>query len=171
MGKAWLAVAATLISAPAAQAGVHPAEVEARLAFLVHDWTIEGMEGAYRETCEWYHERSFVVCNTTETEDGKVLRSVSILGWSAQSRAYTYHHYSSTGRSRSEVGYPTPEGGMVFLGERQSAAGATQYRSVLRPRSPGPGFHFAQTRSVNGGPWEPSADFQYVPYGTRPTRR
>ena len=171
MHRAWLSVVATLIVAPAAQASVHPPEVEARLAAIVHDWTIKGMEGAYRETCEWYHDRSFVVCNTTETEKGKTFRSVSILGWSDQRQTYTYHHYGSTGRSRSEVGYPTPEGGIVFLGERQSAAGATQYRSVLRPRLPGPGFEFSQTRSVNGGAWEPSANFHYVPYRSSASQR
>ena len=47
-----LAFAVLLFAAaqPAA-AGVHPPEVEARLAAAVGDWTIEGMEKTYRETC------------------------------------------------------------------------------------------------------------------------
>lgn len=49
-------------------AGVHPADVEQRLSFVVNDWPIEGAEATYRENCEWYADRSFVVCNTVNVE-------------------------------------------------------------------------------------------------------
>ena len=84
-------------------AGVHPQEVEQRLSFIVGDWTIEGAEATYRENCEWYAERSFVVCNTVDRENGQPVHSVSIIGWSAATRNYTYHHYNQSGRSRSET--------------------------------------------------------------------
>ena len=58
-----LVLATLVLVFPASiSAGVHPPEVEERLAFLVEDWTIAGAEGTYRETCEWYAEWSFVVC-------------------------------------------------------------------------------------------------------------
>jgi hypothetical protein len=73
---------ATLMLQPAPTPGAHPPEVEQRLAFLVNDWTIEGSEAGYRETCRWYHQRSFVVCETVDRTQGAPAHSVSILGWS-----------------------------------------------------------------------------------------
>ena len=97
-------VAALILASPnVVLAGAHPPEVERRLSFLVNDWTIEGAEATYRENCEWYAERSFVVCNTEDRESGKPVYSVSILGWSAAAQNYTYHHYAQSGRSRSET--------------------------------------------------------------------
>jgi hypothetical protein len=159
-----LAGAAMLAAAPAV-AGVHPPDVEARLAMFVNNWTIEGMEGAYREDCAWFHDRSFVVCNTTEVEDGKTFHSVSVLGWSSRTKTYTYLHYSNTGGSRTETGYPTENGGVVFLGERQTSQGFSQFRSVITPRTDG--MMFEQTRSVNGGDWKPTVTFKYM---VRPNR-
>lgn len=48
---------ASLVSVPATTppTGVHPPEVEQQLSFLVEDWTIEGYEDKYRETCSWWH--------------------------------------------------------------------------------------------------------------------
>ncbi|HEY0648548.1 hypothetical protein [Phenylobacterium sp.] len=155
---------AILAGGPAA-AGVHPPEVEARLALFAQNWTIEGMEGAFREDCEWYHDRSFVVCHATEVEDGKTFHSVSVLGFSSRARTYTYLHYSSTGGSRTETGYPTETGGLVFLGERQTAQGFAQTRSVITPNAAGPGFLFEQTRALNGGEWKPTVKFKYVTRG------
>lgn len=66
-----------------APAAVHPPEVERQLAFLVADWTIEGYEKNYRETCSWYADRNFVVCETLNQTEASPQRSVSILGWSA----------------------------------------------------------------------------------------
>ena len=159
-----LAVVCVMTAAPAV-AGVHPPEVEQRLSIAVGDWTIEGMEGAYRETCDWYPGRSFVVCNTVEREKGQESRSVSILGWSAQDRTYTYHHYGDSGRSRSERGFPSEAGGLVYLGERNGPDGLTQTRSTLDPLPGGAkGAMFRQERSINGGAWKQSVTLKYVPY-------
>lgn len=83
----------------AASTGVHPPHVEQRLSFLVNDWTIDGAEATYRENCEWYSERSFVVCNSEDRESGKPVRSVSILGWSAASQEL---HLSSLRTERAK---------------------------------------------------------------------
>lgn len=154
-----------MLASGSAIAGVHPPDVEARLALFVNNWTIEGLESAYREDCAWYHDRSFVVCNTTEVEDGKTMHSVSVLGWSSRSKTYSYLHYSSTGGSRTETGYPLENGGVVFLGERQTTQGFSQTRSEITPVAGGggPGFHFRQTRAVNGGEWKPTVTFRYLP--------
>ncbi len=136
----------------AAIAGVHPSEVEQRLSFLVDDWTIEGAEATYRENCEWYAERSFVVCNSQDGESGKRMQSVSIFGWSAATQNYTYHHYGQNGRSRSETCFADEQGGLTCLGERRDGAKLIESRSHIWPVASGAAFR--NERSENGGLWK-----------------
>lgn len=147
--------------ASTANAGVHPPEVEQRLAFLVNDWSIAGSEATYRETCEWYADRSFVVCNSEDRESGKQVRSVSILGWSAATQNYTYHHYAQNGRSRSETCFASSHGGLTCLGQRRDGPKLIESRSHIWPLSGGAAFR--NERSENGGPWKNTVALKYVP--------
>jgi len=146
--------------AAAAPSGVHPIEVEQQLTFLVNDWTIEGYEGKYRETCDWWGSRSFVVCESLDETEGTPMKSVSILGWSASSMNYTYHHYAQDGRSRSETCFPNAQGGLTCLGERRTEAGIVQSRSHIWPE--GGAALFRSERSQNGGPWTEAVRLKYV---------
>jgi hypothetical protein len=145
----------------AASAGVHPSEVEERLSFLVNDWTIEGAEATYREHCEWYAERSFVVCNTVDREGGASVHSVSIVGWSAATQNYTYHHYAQNGRSRSETCFANEQGGLTCLAQRRDGAKLIESRSHIWPVEGGAAFR--NERSENGGPWKEAISLKYVP--------
>ena len=147
------------VAAPCA-ASVHPPEVEARLASMVGDWTVEGMEDVYRETCTWYGDRSFVVCDMTDTSDDTA--SVSVIGYSQADGHYTYQHYSKAGSSRNEIAFPFGERGLVFTAERKGANGVSRFSSHFEPLADGRA-HFRQVRSLNGGPWTESADLYYVP--------
>ena len=152
----------TLLAASAAsQAGVHPPELEGQLAFLVNDWTIEGHESKYRETCTWYEARSFVVCDTLDKTESTPARSVSILGWSAATKNYTYHHYAQDGRSRSETCFANDLKGLTCLGERRTDTGIVQSRSYIWPVAGGAAFR--NERSTNGGPWSETVRLKYVP--------
>jgi hypothetical protein len=156
-------LAALLIAgcSSAAAAGVHPADVEQRLSFLVNDWTIEGAEATYRENCEWYADRSFVVCNTVDREGGTPAQSVSILGWSAGSQNYTYHHYGQNGRSRSETCFANELGGLTCLAERRDGPKLIESRSHIWPVQGGAAFR--NERSENGGSWKETVRLKYVP--------
>ena len=142
-------------------AGVHPPDVEERLAFLVEDWTIAGAEGTYRETCEWYAERSFVVCNSEDRETGTPVRSVSIFGWSAVTQNYTYHHYAQNGRSRSETCFANELRGLTCPGQRREGPKLVESRSHIWPAKGGAEFRIE--RSENGGPWQETVSLKYVP--------
>lgn len=152
---------AGLTSAAVGQAGVHPTEVEQRLSFLVNDWTIEGAEATYREHCEWYAERSFVVCNTVDREDGTPVQSVSILGWSALTQNYTYHHYGQNGRSRSETCFASAQKGLTCLYQRRDGPKLIESRSHIWPVQGGAAFR--NERSENGGEWKATVRLKYVP--------
>ncbi len=161
--KGLLCAGAVMIAATlngAAQAQVHDTDIEARLSHIVGDWTIEGQERTYRERCAWYEQRAFVVCDSEDATDGS--RSVSILGYSRASGRFTYHNYSSRGTSRSETGFPHGELGIVYTDVRTVATGEARTQTTLTPRSDGR-LNFRLERSINGGPWEVVADFDYVP--------
>lgn len=154
-----LVLASIATAEQGASSGVHPAEIEARLAPLVGDWTIPGQEASYRETCEWYRNRSFVVCTSTDSTDNSV--SQSILGYSAIEGRFTYHNYGSTGTSNSRFGYPLGENGIVYTLERRSSAGHIRATTFVMPQADGR-VHFREERSINGGPWNEVANFHYV---------
>jgi hypothetical protein len=153
-----------LAAAPlAASAHVHPPDIEARLAAVVGDWTIEGQEATYRERCEWYRNRAFVVCATEDKRDNAF--SQSILGYSKARQRFTYHNYSASGSSRSEFGFPHGARGIVYTDERQTTAGLARVTVRLEPQPDGR-LRFIEERSVDGRPWERTADFLYVPRKT-----
>ena len=146
--------------AATAPIGVHPIDVEQQLAFLVNDWTIEGYEEKYRETCTWWHNRSFVICESLDETEGSPNHSVSIFGWSASTKTYTYHHYAQDGRSRSETCFPNEQRGLTCLGERRTEAGIIQSRSHIWPEAGSAPFR--SERSQNGGPWTETIRLKYV---------
>jgi hypothetical protein len=144
-----------------AAVGAHPAEVEQRLSFLVNDWTIEGAEATYRENCEWYADRSFVVCNSEDRDGGTPVRSVSIFGWSAATQNYTYHHYAQNGRSRSEICFANERGGLTCLGQRRDGRKLIESRSHIWPVQGGAAFR--NERAENGAAWKEVVSLKYVP--------
>lgn len=149
----------SLAAAQAASAGVHAAEIEARLAPLVGDWTIPGREASDRETCEWYRNRSFVVCPSTDRSDNSM--SQNVLGFSAIEGRFTDHNYGSAGKSNSRFGYSLGENGLVYTLERRCSAGHVRATTYVMPQADGR-VHFREERSVSGGPWIETANFRYV---------
>jgi len=156
------AVHALAIALQPPAASVHPPEVEARLAAIVGDWTIAGQEANFRETCDWFRGRSFVICVSSDSSDGSM--SQSILGYSATEGRFTYYNFASGGSSNARVGYPHGENGIAYTLERRTAAGVVRATTVLTPQPDGR-FHFREERSVNGGPWTEAASFYYVRRG------
>lgn len=155
-------VAALILASPnVVLAGAHPPEVERRLSFLVNDWTIEGAEATYRENCEWYAERSFVVCNTEDRESGEPVYRVSIFGWSVATQNFTYHHYAQNGRGRTETCFANESGGLICLSQRRDGAKLIESRSYTVPLDGGAAFR--AERSENGGPWTETVNLKYVP--------
>jgi hypothetical protein len=154
------ALCAAAFASFAALAGVHPPDVEARLAALVGDWTLAGQEKTYRETCEWFADRAFVVCRASDARDGS--SSVSVLGYSKADEAFTYLNYGSRGGSRMETGFPSGTRGITYVHERRRAGSILRSTTTLTPLDDGR-LHFRQELSRNGGPWEESANFHYVP--------
>ena len=155
-----LIICALMLVTSPATAGVHTPDVETRLSALIGDWTIAGQEQTYREKCDWFGDRAFVVCTTTDRSDGS--QSQSVLGYSKAEEAYTYYNFGSGGASNARVGFPHGENGIVYTLERRTSTGRVRTTTFLERETDGR-FHFREERSVNGGPWLQAANFYYLP--------
>jgi hypothetical protein len=125
---------------------------------LIGAWTISGQEDSYSEVCEWYHNRSFVVCNSEEKGPQGVSKSVSVLGFSEISGMYTYYSFGSSGGSRTLNGFPKGDE-MLFTGERAIRGDMVRYQVSMKPTTSG--FSFREVRSTNGAPWVVVAQADY----------
>jgi hypothetical protein len=136
-----------------------PEESRARLAMFVGSWTVLGQEDSFSETCGWYHNKSFIVCDSEEKQPRGVLKGVSILGYSELAGTYTYYNYNSTGGSRALIGFANGDE-WRFTGERLVRGDVVRYQVLIRPTNSG--FAFREERSVNGGAWAAGAEVSYI---------
>lgn len=154
------AVAAALTATASASAGVHPAEIENRLAFIVGDWTVAGADAVYSDNCQWFDDKSFVVCDTRDARKGVLHHSIAVLGYSAANQNYTYQQYDNSGGGRNETCFANDKGGLTCLGQHRDGAQLTETRSYIWPNSGGLGI--SQDKSVDAGPWSKVGEVQYV---------
>ena len=142
-----------------AVAQVPPSESRERLEMFVGSWTIPGQENSYSEICEWYHNRSFIVCNTEEKRPQGVSKSVSVLGFSELSGMYTYYSFGSSGGSRFLNGFLRGDE-WLFTGERPVRGDMVRAQVSIKPTTSG--FAFREERSTNGAPWIVAAQVDYI---------
>lgn len=156
----------TVASRAAADEAVASAEVAARekLAFIVGAWTIEGMEDTFNETCEWFHNRSHVVCNSEERSTDGVSRGVSVFSWSPRLGRYLYYHYGSSGAAHA-LDVFIVDRTLRATRERRVSNDLIREQVLMAPRPDG-GFDFLEEVSTNGSPWTESVRLRYV--RTRP---
>jgi hypothetical protein len=141
-------------------ASVHDEAVEKRLAGIVGDWTIEGQAKTFRNKCDWYAGRAFVICNAEDKKTGA--RSQSVFGYSKVRGRFTYQYFDSNGVSFLELGFPVGDEDIVFTDERPTGTGVARVQSTISRDELGE-LRFSQYRSVNGGPWVLSAQIDYAP--------
>ena len=139
--------------------GANSSDARARLNAFVGDWTVAGQEDSYSEICEWYQNRSFVVCNTEEKRAQTVAKSVSVLGFSETSGTYTYYSFGSSGGGRNLTGFLRGDE-WIFTGERAIRGEMVRYQVSIKPTTIG--LAFREERSTNGGPWMVVAEFNYI---------
>ena len=136
-----------------------PAEFRGRLEAFVGSWTVLGQEDTFSEKCEWYHGKSFIVCNSEERKPDGVFKGVSVLGYSELTGTYTYYNYNSTGGSRALIGFAKSDE-WRFTGERLVRGDMVRYEVLIKPTPAG--FAFRENRSVNGSAWALAAEVAYV---------
>jgi hypothetical protein len=152
------AVWAAVLSAPAT-AGAP--QVEQGLAFIVGEWTIAGFEDRYSDSCKWFDDKAFVVCDTMDGRHGKPQHHVAALGWSAARGNYTYLGFGQDGSSRTQDCFANAQKGLTCVDETRGSEGLTQLRTFIWPTPTGLGLR--QERSLNGGSWSDVGQVAYIP--------
>jgi len=130
----------------------------APLEGLVGSWTIEGREGTYLETCDWYHGKRHIVCNTeSRRRDGTTSHGMSILSY-IPDQGYVYTGIGSLGRYETYRGGTYNEGVIQYLD--QSAEGWTRIR--VGPFNDRTRVPFRVHTSKDGASWAPADSFSYI---------
>ena len=157
-----MAAAMALSGRLTAQAAGDPQESAAReqLAFIVGTWTVEGMEETMTERCEWFQNRSHVVCNTEIAAPSGVRKSVSVLSYSARRGRHAYYHYSSSGVV-NEMDAFVADGTLLATAERQVGPDLVREQVRMTPRDDG-SYDFKEETSTNGGPWTTTTSIRYL---------
>jgi hypothetical protein len=130
----------------------------APLEALVGSWTIAGKEGAYLETCDWYHGKRHIICNTeSKRKDGSTSHGMSILSFIPE-HGYVYAGIGSSGRYETYRGGTYKEGVIEYLD--QSAEGQTRIR--VGPFDDRTSVPFNVHTSKDGVQWEAADSFNYI---------
>jgi hypothetical protein len=157
MSKAAMSVLILLV-AVSAVAQESPRE---RLQMLEGEWTLEGREDTFRETCSWFHKRSHMVCNSESRKaDGTFGRGVTVMSWSEEKQRFLYFHYGSSGRTVAHDLF-LRDGVLYGTGERPEGTDLVRFQVRMAPRADG-SFDFVEEESKNAGPWTKSAEVHYV---------
>ena len=131
-----------------------------RLEMLEGDWTIEGKEATFRETCAWFDQRSHIVCNSESRRTSGVKRGVSVLSYSDEKKRFLYYSYGDSGGAAALDVFI--EGGtLIATGEREAGPDLIRTQVQMTRRADG-SFDFREQESKNGGPWTTTADVNYV---------
>lgn len=156
--KLVLALAALLLSCAAVAREEPRHEGYAPLENLVGSWTIPGQERTYLETCDWYHGRRHIVCNTeSRREDGSTEHSMSILGF-VPDQGYVYTGIGSRGRYQTYRGGTYTAGVIEYL--EQAAEGRTRIR--VGPFDDRMRVPFNVHTSKDGVQWDAADSFDYI---------
>jgi hypothetical protein len=149
---ALLIISAALAQEPPRNAGYAPLEG------LVGSWTIAGKEGTYLETCDWYHGKLHILCNTESMrKDGSSSHGMSILSFIPE-HGYVYAGIGSGGR------YETYSGGTFQNGviEYSDTSGGVHTRIRVGPFSDRNIVPFNVHTSADGTKWDQADSFNYV---------
>jgi hypothetical protein len=138
---------------PAPESAPKPVE---QLAFLIGDWTIEGREATFSETCAWFRNRSHVVCQSTTSKSS----GVSVFSYAVEKQRLVYYHYGSSGAA---VAMDVFTDSRSLVGTREvTADGALIREQVWMTPRDADHFVFREQTSKNGGPWQTTTEFVYA---------
>lgn len=128
------------------------------LSFIQGKWTVDGSETTYLETCDWI-EGNHLQCVARSTVD-KSENSISYFTYSAAEKVYIYYGVYGSGASRTLRGIWMGNR-FVFEGHRQTDERLVRWRVTMKPNNGK--IDFREEHSVDNGPWEEKANFQYKP--------
>jgi hypothetical protein len=170
MLKAILTLAAvTSAAAPAAaQAAPKPGPEQQRLGYFVGRWKAEGEIKASpmgpggkmssTDNCEWFEGQFSVVCRSEGQGPGGPMKSVGILGYSAEDKAYTYYGVDNTGMTMSTVPKGTVSGKTWTYTDESTMGGQKVKSRVTLVEESATAYTFRMEIQGPDGKWIPTME-------------
>jgi hypothetical protein len=144
-----------------AQTPRKPGAEEARIAYFVGVWKIEGDVKSFpgwpagrfssTEICEWFTGEFHLVCRSEGTSPMGPVKAESIFSYTPNTRIYTHYRISSLGNGQFEEG--TVSGNAwTWTSENKVNGRVTKGRVTMTEQAPT--TYASKTEfSVDGGPW------------------
>ena len=111
-----------------------------------------------KETCEWFAGGFSVVCHSESTGFMGDVRTLTVLTYDPEEKAYTYYEFNSIGQNDSAKG--TVDGDTwTWNGDWKMGGKLIKNRSTLKMASPD-SVTMTSEVSADGGPWTPLAELK-----------
>ena len=155
------------LSAAAAQEqqAPKPGPEHQKLAFFVGKWKAEGEvkpgpmgpggKMNTTDTCEWFEGHYSVICRSEGTTPMGPSKSIGILGYSTEDRAYTYYGVDNSGMTMSSIPKGTRQGNTWTYND-EGTMGGQKYKSrvIIKELSP-KSYSFKMEMQGPDGKWAP----------------
>jgi hypothetical protein len=160
-----LATAAAQLAAAQASPQQQPGPEHQRLGYFVGRWKAEGEikpgpmgpGGKFTgtDTCEWFEGRFAVICRSEGQGPTGPSKSIGILGYSAEDKAYTYYGVDNTAMTMSSVPKGTVQGKTWTYTDESTMGGQTvKSRVTIEEESP-TAYTFRMEMQGPDGKWAP----------------
>lgn len=133
-----------------------------KLAYFIGTWHMEGdmkaspfgPAGKFSgdETDSWGPGRFFVVGRSNGTTPMGKQSTLSVMGWDAQKKTYTFHEYNSMGMA--DVATGTYENNTWTWSDEMNMGGKNIKGHFIIKEEGADAFSFKWETSTDGGPWE-----------------
>lgn len=140
-----------------------PGPEHQRLGYFVGKWTTEGEakpgpmgpggKFSWTETCEWFEGRFAVVCRSEGKTPMGPGRSLGILSYSPETKAYTYYGVDNLGMTMTSVPRGTVKGDTwTYLDESTMGGKPMKVRVTIQELSP-TAYTFKMEMQGDDGKW------------------
>ncbi len=161
---AFVVVSAAGLQFAAAQAP-KPSPEHARLGYFVGKWNAEGEvkpgpmgpggKMSTSDTCEWFEGRFSVICRSEGTSPAGPNKSLGILGYSAEEKAYTYYGVDNSNMTMSSVPRGTLRGD-TWIYTDEGTMGGQKFKSRVTIKELSPTVYtFKMEMQGADGKWAP----------------
>jgi len=143
--------------------GPKPTPEHQRLGYFVGNWTTEGEMkpsemgpgGKYTSTdkCAWFEGGFAVVCSSNGSAPMGAMKSIGILGYSAEEKVYTYSGVDNSGMTMTTVPHGTRQGDTwTYHDENMMGGKMVKSRVTIKELSPS-AYTFKMEMQAPDGTW------------------
>jgi Protein of unknown function (DUF1579) len=158
--------AASAVAAPAAaQAAPQPGPEHQRLGYFVGRWKAEGEikpgpmgaggKMTSTDNCEWFEGRFTVICRSEGQGPSGPSKSIGILGYSVEDKAYTYYGVDNSSMIMSTVPKGTVSGKTWTYTDETTVGGQTMKSRVTIEEESPTAYTFRMEIQGPDGKWIP----------------